>query len=144
MQTGEAVSAALVPADDSLARRAANLQRAGYSVAEIAEELGEDENTVVRVINSRIKTERSLLTSESRTAVIDLHMERYEALIKAHWLAASMGDPKSTELVLKTLKDEQNLLQLGAVDTTAQGAKVLIVAGQEKAYVDKLREIVEG
>jgi len=65
-----------------------------------------------------------------------IQVDRYEAVIRAHWLRAMAGDKGSTDRVLKAMKDENALLGLNAP------AKVDMRVLQIDARIEQLMETV--
>jgi len=125
---------------DSIGVAAFKLRLEGKRLWEIAEILDVTENEVELAINSRMKTERALITSGEREGIIALQDARYEAMIAAHWPAAMMGDDKSSAIILKTMHQKEQLLQLAALDPETSQRTVLVIGGKEADYVRALKE----
>lgn len=129
---------------ETIAESSYRLLLAGKTKEEIAEQLKITPQRVVDVINSRMKTEASMITSEERNGLIQLQMDRYNALLAAHWQAATFGDFKSTELVLKTMAEMNKLNRLGDLDPEANKSAVLVIRGEEENYIKALMAAEEG
>lgn len=65
-----------------------------------------------------------------------IQVDRYESVVRAHWLRAMMGDKGATDRVLKAMKDENKLLGLDAP------AQVDMRVLQIDARIDQLLETV--
>lgn len=126
------------------AQTAWGMKQAGLSLSEIAEELGlEDVSSVPRLLAEQYKADAAFLTSEDRLGLLALEWERLESLIKANWASAMMGDPKSADVVLKTIAMQVKLAQLDAPDSSTDQAKVLVIGGAEADYVKALQQAAE-
>lgn len=66
-----------------------------------------------------------------------IQMDRYESVVRAHWLKAMAGDKGATDRVLKAMKDENRLLGLDA--PTQVDMRVV----QVDARIDELLEAMD-
>lgn len=109
------------------ARRAKLIQMRvqGISYETIAVELGyansnSDGVSTARKDFTRAKREARGLASEEAEAWRELESDRYDAIINAHWDAATSGDDlKAAELVRKTISDQAALWGLKSIQVDA-------------------------
>ena len=87
------------------------LKLKGYSLREIAVYLHKPYKTVQRLFNSAIKKELSR-TDSKREMLIEVDVQRLEALIKAVYEKALKGEYKAIEAVLKIMERKARLLGL--------------------------------
>jgi DNA-binding CsgD family transcriptional regulator len=114
------------------------LRRSGKTIREIAQILECQSRDVTDAINSLMKLEAGLITSEERGGILQMEMDRLDALQAAHWDSAMYGDPKSTEAILKIIALRAKFLGLDAIDPESQRQTVLVVGGNEQDYIKAL------
>lgn len=117
-----------------------DLRVKGLTVTEIADHMGISEAEVANAINTRLKIELSMITSEDREGMLKLEMDRYDALQKAHWDMAMAGDPASSNIVLKIFAERAKRMQMDALDPQQHQNTILVVAGSEQEYIKSLQE----
>lgn len=125
---------------DSRAVEAFKLRAEGKPLWEIAEEMDLTESEVVHLINNRMKTERSLITTEERQGIIAIQQARYETIIRANWQMMVNGDDKAANIVLKAMAQLEGLNKLHEVDPEASKSTVLVIGGAEQSYIQALKE----
>lgn len=126
----------------SRVEEAYRLRLQGKTFTKIADELGYTSGLeVAQAIRSRMKSEATRLTIEDRESLLQMEMDRLNALRTAHWEAAMLGDDKSTEICLKITDRMIKVGQLDAMDTKINQAAVLVISGNEQDYVNKLKEL---
>jgi hypothetical protein len=128
----------------SRAAAAYQLKMAGRSLREIADDLGYASDVeVAHAITVRMKYEAKFLSEAGRTGLIQLVMDRLEALHQAYWQGALAGDREDAKFVLSVIDRLVRLGQLDSIDTQTQQTQVLVIAGEEQDYVAKLKELTE-
>jgi len=70
---------------------------------------------------------------------LGIQMGRYESIIRGVAQSAQLGDPKSAEVMLKAMAEENKLMRMTDTQST-QTAQVLVVSGDEASYIAALRE----
>lgn len=125
---------------DSRAVAAFKLRLAGKPLWEIADELEMTEDDVIRAINTRMKTERSMISAGEREGIIHLQDARYEQIIASNWGMMAAGDDKAAQIILKAMHQKEQLLQLAALDPETSQRTVLVIGGKEADYVQSLKE----
>jgi predicted DNA-binding protein (UPF0251 family) len=135
LERQKAVAAKLVDAEEIY-----RLKVKGLSTQQIAEAMGISAKEVANAVNTRLKIELSMITSEDREGMLKLEMDRYDALQAAHWDMAMAGDPASSNIVIKVFAERAKRLQMDALDPTTQHQTILVVAGSEQEYIKSLQE----
>src|SRR6478752_4906620 len=111
------------------------LKEMGYSLSEIAAELNfANTEAVVTCLNEKYKQEAAWLTEDQRTMFLGIQMGRYESIIRGVAQSAQLGDPKSAEVMLKAMAEENKLMRMTDTQST-QTAQVLVVSGDEASYI---------
>ena len=129
---------------ESRAVQAYLMKQAGHTLREIADDLGyATDEEVAHAIKERLKTEAKHITSAGRAGLLQLEIDRLEALHKAYWRGALAGDREDAKFVLQVADRLIKLTQLDSLDTATQQARVLVVSGSEQDYVEKLKELTE-
>ena len=98
---------------DGMAHRALQLRIQGMPYWQIAEEMGEGEDTVVYWVTAQLQ---GLRGEEVRNADVarQLHLERLDALMQASWPKALAGNEASATIVLRCMERSSKLLGLDA------------------------------
>jgi hypothetical protein len=116
------------------------MKEMGCSLSEIAQELGfENVEGVVTCLSEKYKQEAAWLNEEARGTLLAVQLGRYEAIIRGSYASALLGDPKSADIVMKAMAEENKLTRLLETDSS-QTAQVLVVGGLEQDYIAALRE----
>jgi hypothetical protein len=125
---------------EELAYRAYDMRVKGHTWTDIAVELGYSSPVDAhRKVTLLIKSAGVALNEERKEEIIQLELDRLDALQVAFYPTALAGDYKSAETVLKIMSHRAKLLQLGEerVETT----RTVIVTDQN--YLQILKEIAE-
>lgn len=120
------------------AERICQLRVQGWTEQQIADELNCELIYVRQQIAKRMNHEADLTSAEERQVLLQLERDRLDGLVKAHWLAATNGDPRSSDVVLKCIQTRIKLEKLDAEDISAGNSTVLVIGGQEKDYLATL------
>lgn len=111
----------------------------GMTLRRIGEELGGiDAAMVLTFLDEEIGRRAAAIHIREKTGILQQELDRLDALQEAHWTAAMMGDPKSTECILKVMSHRAKILQLGEVTSEETKAQVLVIGGNSKQYMDAL------
>ena len=133
------------PAESERVRQAYQMKLAGKSLSEIADELRYSSiGDVVQAIRWRLDVDVSSMTSEERQSILALEIARLDALQEGLWLSATLGDPRSVAMVLQIIAMRSKLLRLDVPDAVTGQQTVLVIGGQEKDYVEQLKELSNG
>jgi hypothetical protein len=121
------------------------LKQSGLSLSEIADRLGyASAAEVTQSIRQRMSAERQFMTDVEREGLLTLQAARYEAVLSAHWTAMQMGDPASSNIVLKALADLNRILGLNEITAQVDKMQVLVIGGAEADYIHQLKLAVDG
>lgn len=138
-------TAAIALRENELAMEALRLRRNGYTLAEIAVEMGIPSTRVNGLVKSRLSAAAELVDQAAKSELLALELERFDAMTKGLWPQASRGDPRSVEALLKVSMARAKLLGLEAppiqVDARTQ---TVLVGGSTEEYVAALRSISGG
>lgn len=130
-----------VTSKEELAYRAYQFRMSGESWEEIALKLGfKNGRDAQRASNLLIKKATAAATEDRKQEILDLELDRLDALQTAVWGMAISGDLKAVDSVLKIMTHRARLLTLGE-DTGNTSTNTIIVAGDN--YVESLRELAE-
>lgn len=126
------------------AYEAHKLRMAGYSWAEVARMTGYQSapaaSTAVKVYLSGAATE---LSNQRRKDALDLELNRLDDLQASWWKAATHGDDKAANVVLKIIGQRARLLGLEEATKDNQGGtRTILVMGSNNDYTKALKEIV--
>jgi hypothetical protein len=120
------------------AYRAYQLRLGGKTWTEVASELEYPNPSRVRQdINLLIKKAINAVTDEYKAEIIDLELDRLDALQHAVWGMALSGDLKAVDSVLKIMSHRARLMNLG--DERTASVNTIVVTGDE--YVETLKGI---
>lgn len=139
LQTKKAVQEAKLVDVDEVYR----LRVKGLSPAQVAEAMDISVSQVAGAINTRLKLELSMITSEDREGMLKLEMDRYDALQAAHWDMAMAGDPQSSNIVIKIFAERAKRMQMDLLDPSTSQQTILVVAGSEQEYIKSLQQADE-
>ena len=120
------------------------MKRRGLSLSDIATELHIDERTVVGLINTQLKHEAELQTSEQRGFILAMENERLDYYLTKLWPSIEYGDPKAITAALAIHDRKMKANQLDKPDASTQQATVLVVGGAELDYVETLKQLAGG
>ena len=117
----------------------------GMPWTEIAEYVGFASAKVAQV-EVRRYLQRSALEMEAteRQEMLDLELDRLDALQTAYWPAAMVGDIDSAKIVLKVIS--QRAKMMGFEKLAEKGnvsSRTLIITGDPGAYVEQIKALVE-
>lgn len=127
------------------ADQAYEMLMAGDSPSEVAKELGyASAKEVGRAIRERMASEAQELSQDARDGILMMELDRLNKLQRAHWESAMYGDVKSTEIVLKIMTLRVKLTGVDQPDAKSGQNTVLIVGGDEKTYIERLKGMAEG
>lgn len=127
----------------SKAELAYKLRLRGRSGSQIAEELGyASANEVNQAIQVRFKQEAQFLTAEDRAGILAMEMARLDFMLDRVWDSVEYGDPKAMDIALKIHAARVKVTKLDAPETGADRATVLVVGGEEAAYITSLKKMV--
>lgn len=99
----------------------------------------EDSKSITRAINEQLKVEATFFVANDRQALLRMSLYRLDALRSAVWPAAMHGDPLSVDRALKIEQQYMKASGTDIPDTQVDKHMVLVVGGQEKDYVAKLK-----
>lgn len=133
------------PNESDRVRQAYDMRLAGAEPHRIAEELDfASVNDLLQAIQYRFGKDVRDITSLERDSLLALELARLDALQEGLWLSATLGDPKSYQLVLNTIMIRIKLLKLDQPEAQQGQQTVLIVGGKEEEYVAQLKELADG
>lgn len=128
----------LPPSPGSGKNRALELRLAGKPYWQIAEELGEEEDTVKHWVARELE---SLRGEEVRNAEVarQLHLERIDAVMRGSWTkAVTEGNSDAAAIVLRCLERSSKLLGLDAPEKVDITHRLRLMAEQENLDYDEL------
>lgn len=134
----------LVPVNDVKTReekayRAYQMRLAGTSHAEIAQKLGyPNPRRVSTEIKLLVDKAVEAVSEERKSEVVELELDRLDALQNAVWGMAIGGDLKAVDSVLKIMTHRAKLLSLGS-DTNNTAASTVIISSED--YVNTLKDL---
>lgn len=115
---------------------------AGWSLAEIAEDMGySSAHVVARAITERLEFEASFLENSERKTIIALELARLDMQTKALWESAMYGDIRANLALLAISEKRMKWSGADLIDAAAGQQTVLVVGGDETAYLDKLKSM---
>lgn len=139
--TPDVITAVVVEARQ---KEAWELRLEGQSLSEIADFLGySGEDELAKALTGEFKRQAQYMTTDERNMLLKMELDRLDRLQAKLWPSAMTGDEKSIEMVLKIMDRRIKILQLDAVDTTTNAQTVLVIGGNERAYIDRLKELAE-
>lgn len=124
---------------DELVEYVYNLRLSGMTLRRIGEELGGiNPNMVLEFLDEEIGRRAQAIHVREKQGILQQELDRLDALQEAHWPAAMMGDPKSTDAVLKVMNHRAKILQLDVNAQAEEKAQVLVIKGNSEQYIDAL------
>lgn len=124
---------------EELAEYVYNMRLSGMTLRRIGQELGGiNENMVLEFLDSEIQKRAEAVHMREKKGILQQELDRLDALQEAHWTAAMMGDPKSTECVLKVMNHRAKILGLDVATQQEEKAQVLVIGGNSTQYMDSL------
>lgn len=119
------------------------LRKAGASYELIAEKLGYKSAKTVEVIISREVNKR--YTQEDMQEVVQMELERLDALQLIAWRKAKEGDMGAIDRILKIMERRAKYLGLDQQETqvTQTHNTAIFIGGTEEEYVAQLKEARE-
>lgn len=115
------------------------MKRQGLSLSQIADELHIAERSVTQLINTQLKHEAELQTSEQRGYILAMENERLDYYLTKLWPSIEYGDVKAITTALAIHDRKMKANQLDKPDASTQQATVLVVGGAEADYVAMLK-----
>lgn len=119
-------------------KAALELKASGMTLFDIAATLDVDEGTVKTSMAERMRSLADVMDETERREHLAELMTSLDALQRSSWPAATAGDTRAAEVVLKVLDRKAKWLGLDNVNADAR-SQTLIVQGAE--YADALRTI---
>lgn len=132
----------LVPIEDVRTReerayRAYQKRLGGESWADIAQAMKYPSPTSVkRDVDMLITKAANVASDDRKREVVEMELDRLDALQNAVWGMAMMGDFKAVDSTLKIMQHRARLLALGE-ESSGNTIQTVIVAGED--YVETLR-----
>lgn len=118
---------------------------AGWSLAEIAEDMGYASGTEVsRAIAERVGFEAQFLEENDRKTIIAMELARLDLQTRALWESAMYGDIRANLALLQISDRRMRWTGADLVDANAGQSMVLVVGGDEASYLDKLKGMADG
>lgn len=91
-------------------------------------------------IDALIRKATSIANDDRRREVLELELDRLDALQNAVWGMAIGGDLKAVETALKVMAHRARILALG--EETASSTNTVVIASEK--YVETLQGVIEG
>lgn len=136
----------LIPIDDvktmeERAYRAYQMRLGGQDWTAIARNLQyKSPQRAKREVDDLITKAASIASDDRKREVVEMELDRLDALQNAVWGMAISGDLKAVETTLKIMAHRARLLALGE-ESTANTVQTVIVAGED--YVETLRSVAQ-
>lgn len=129
----------------SRAQEAYERKLEGESLAEIAEEMGYANGTVVsNLISERLKFEAQFVEESEQRTVRSLELARLDRQRKALWQSAMYGDIRANLALLQIADRYMKWSGADIPDVTSGQHTVLVVGGDEQNYLEKLKGMADG
>ena len=115
---------------------------AGFNFDEISERFGVTADEAIALYRKRVVQASKLFHGNDREMVKQIELDRLDELQKPFYLAATSGDLKSAEYVLKVIAMRMKLHQLdqSVVDSASEMSRVLIVGGTQAEFLEALKQ----
>lgn len=118
------------------------LHRRGLSWGEVAQQLGHSDARVARAAGQRYLQKAVLeMEAEDRRRAVALEKERLDALQARYWEDAFAGDLDAAKYVLSVIQARIRLQRLDE-DQTEDTVRTVVIAGNTKQYVAKLKQLI--
>lgn len=139
MNDGELVPIGDIETHEDKAYAAYKMRLGGENTQVIAKKLGyPNGRRVMQAINNLIDKAIDVASDDRKREIIELELERLDALQSAAWGMAMTGDLKAIDSVLKVMQHRARLLSLGEEKDTATSNTVIISA---EDYATTLKEM---
>ena len=140
MKDGELISLEDVRTKEDLAYRAYQMRMAGDTWAEIAQRLGYRTGVTARdAVETLIDKASRVISEQQKENVLNLELDRLDALQAAVWGMALGGDLKAVDSVLKIMSHRARLLKLEESEKSTTNTD--IVTGE--TYAESLKELAK-
>lgn len=121
-----------------------NAKLAGFSHAEIADRLDYPSAAAVYAdIKRHLEAAVQRQPADTREAMLQMERDRLDFLQSRVWPQCEYGDLKAIEAALKIINTRIKLESFDAIDSSAHVNTVLVVGGEERDYISKLKEVSE-
>lgn len=135
------MTAELVPTQEK-SYLAYNLKMAGLSMTEIAERLDyPSTNAAVMAIRNHIQEDARGQSSEFRQNLLQMELDRLDFMLSRIWPQIEHGDLKAVDSGVKIIQTQARIAGIDQIDASTKVQQVLVVSGDEKDYISKLKEI---
>ena len=140
MSDGELIPTDGITTLEDKAYRAYQMRMAGSSWIDIAHKIGYKSGVEAQTNTERlIEKARRVVDEDLRRDVLNLELDRLDALQEATWGMALSGDLKAVEASLKIMTHRAKLLAL-AEERTGQQHTLIVTSD---SYVESLKELTE-
>lgn len=117
---------------------------AGYSIMEIASNLGVSTEVANHLVATERDQMRKFVTQQKRSERIEIESQRLDALQSGYWRVAVDGDIKAAELVLKIIDKRIKLFGLDSNEEVDGSRYVLVTGTTKEEYLEILRNAQRG
>jgi hypothetical protein len=121
-------------------RQVYHLRRGGMGFPEIADRVGTTRHDVMLLFRNFQKKVVAAIGPEDRAGLIELEVDRLDALQHAVWDQAMAGDLKAAQVALNIIHQRSKLkgLEQASVQDVSSLANVLIVGESQQGFIDAL------
>lgn len=131
-----------LPDESARARRAYEMRLAGMPPHVIKEELRYNSiGDVSDSIRYQMGQDVRDITSAERGTILAMELARLDALQEGLWMSATLGDPKSVQLVINIIALRAKLMKLDQPDADTSQQTVLIMGNKEGEYIEGLKAL---
>lgn len=139
MGDGDLIQLDNIQSKEEKAYRAYQLRLAGTSWSEIAARLHYQNGSKARYsVELLIKKASDAADEDRKQEILELELDRLDALQNAVWGMALSGDIKAVEAVLKVMSHRARILSLGE---ETRGNQISTVIVSDSNYVEALKEL---
>ena len=119
------------------------LKKAGHTWDEIATIVGYGSGKVAAVETRRYITESAAIISiEQREEILNLELDRLDALLNAVWNQAMEGDTRAVDSALKVINTRAKLLALDTISTSGTVTNnTVVVTGNTEDFIRSLQRV---
>jgi hypothetical protein len=136
---GELIPFSSVVTPQEKAYRAYQMRLAGVNNIEIANKLGyPNPNRVSKEIAILVNKAMKTVDADRRAEVVELELDRLDAMQSSIWGVALAGDYKAIDAVLKIMQHRARLLSLGS-EGEDKSSKTVIIAADD--YANTLKDL---